>query len=66
MNSFERKVIHDTVREEGLRSRSHGEEPHRYVTVYMPASAIDDDDLDEDVDVDMDDVDVELDEEYTE
>ena len=66
MNSFERKVIHDTVREEGLRSRSHGEEPHRYVTVYMPASAIEDYDLDEDVDVDMDDVDVELDEEYTE
>ena len=66
MNSFERKVIHDTVREEGLRSRSHGEEPHRYVTVYMPASAIEDDDLDEVVDVDMDDVDVGLDEEYTE
>lgn len=39
MNSFERKVIHDTVRDEGLRSRSHGEEPHRYVTVYLPASA---------------------------
>lgn len=35
MNSFERKVIHDVVREEGLKSRSHGEEPHRYVTVYM-------------------------------
>ena len=34
MNSFERKVVHDVVREEGLRSRSHGEEPHRYVTVY--------------------------------
>ncbi|MFT9008376.1 MAG: R3H domain-containing nucleic acid-binding protein [Bifidobacterium sp.] len=34
MNSFERKVIHDIVREEGLKSRSHGEEPHRYVTVY--------------------------------
>ena len=33
MNSFERKVIHDVVREEGLKSRSHGEEPHRYVTV---------------------------------
>ena len=29
MNSFERKVIHDTVRDEGLRSRSHGEEPHQ-------------------------------------
>ena len=39
MNSFERKVIHDTVRDAGLRSRSHGEEPHRYVTVYLPASA---------------------------
>ncbi|WP_404978500.1 protein jag [Bifidobacterium aquikefiricola] len=35
MNSFERKVIHDIVREEGLKSRSHGEEPHRYVSVYM-------------------------------
>ena len=37
MNSFERKVIHDVVREEGLKSRSHGEEPHRYVTVYIKA-----------------------------
>ena len=37
MNSFARKVIHDVVREEGLKSRSHGEEPHRYVTVYMKA-----------------------------
>ena len=37
MNSFERKVIHDVVREEGLKSRSHGEEPHRYVTVSMKA-----------------------------
>lgn len=37
MNSFERKVIHDVVREEGFKSRSHGEEPHRYVTVYMKA-----------------------------
>ena len=35
MNSFERKVVHDVVRDEGLKSRSHGEEPHRYVTVYM-------------------------------
>lgn len=40
MNSFERKIVHDIVREEGLRSRSHGEEPHRYVTVYMKASAV--------------------------
>ncbi|MBT1172608.1 hypothetical protein JS528_04400 [Bifidobacterium sp. MA2] len=39
MNSFERKVIHDVVREEGLRSRSHGEEPRRYVTVYLRANA---------------------------
>ena len=34
-NSFERKVVHDVVRDEGLKSRSHGEEPHRYVTVYL-------------------------------
>lgn len=37
MNSFERKVVHDLIREEGLKSRSHGEEPHRYVTVYAKA-----------------------------
>ena len=42
MNSFERKIIHDVVREEGMKSRSHGEEPHRYVTVYVKASAADD------------------------
>lgn len=35
MNSFERKVVHDVVRDEGLKSRSHGEEPYRYVTVYL-------------------------------
>ena len=35
MNSFELKVVHDVVRDEGLKSRSHGEEPHRYVTVYL-------------------------------
>ena len=40
MNSFERKIIHDVVREEGMKSRSHGEEPHRYVTVYVKASAV--------------------------
>ena len=39
MNSFERKIVHDVVREEGMKSRSHGEEPHRYVTVYLQASA---------------------------
>mgnify|MGYP002385410754 FL=1 len=38
MNSFERKIVHDVVREEGMKSRSHGEEPHRYVTVYFKAS----------------------------
>ena len=43
MNSFERKVVHDTIREEGLKSRSHGEEPHRYVTVYLKANASDED-----------------------
>lgn len=36
MNSYERKIIHDAVRDEGLRSRSHGEEPHRRVTIYPP------------------------------
>ena len=44
MNSFERKVIHDVVREEGLKSRSHGEEPRRYVTIYMKSSAVESDD----------------------
>ena len=39
MNSFERKIVHDVLREEGMKSRSHGEEPHRYVTVYLKASA---------------------------
>ena len=43
MNSFERKIVHDVVREEGLKSRSHGEEPHRYVTVYRKAKAVVDD-----------------------
>ena len=46
MNSFERKVIHDVVREEGLKSRSHGEEPRRYVTIHMKSSA-DESDVDE-------------------
>lgn len=49
MNSFERKVVHDLVREEGLRSRSHGEEPHRYVSVFLKAhtanSVPDDEDI---------------------
>lgn len=49
MNSFERKVIHDVVREEGLKSRSHGEEPRRYVTVYMRAVVDEADDEFEDL-----------------
>ena len=48
MNSFERKIVHDMVREEGLKSRSHGEEPHRYVTVYLKAKS-EDEDLSDDV-----------------
>ncbi|WP_445343619.1 Jag family protein [Bifidobacterium sp. ESL0819] len=48
MNSFERKIVHDMVREEGLKSRSHGEEPHRYVTVYLKAKG-EDEDLSDDV-----------------
>lgn len=44
MNSFERKVVHDVVREEGLKSRSHGEEPNRFVTVYLRKSEDDADD----------------------
>ncbi|MSD90823.1 protein jag [Bifidobacterium asteroides] len=50
MNSFERKIVHDMVREEGLKSRSHGEEPHRYVTVYLKAKS-EDEDLPDDVEV---------------
>ena len=42
MNSFERKIVHDVVREEGMKSRSHGEEPRRYVPVYLKASAAED------------------------
>lgn len=43
MNSFERKIVHDIVREEGLKSRSHGEEPKRFVSIYLPRG---DDDVD--------------------
>lgn len=43
MNSFERKVVHDMVREEGFKSRSHGEEPNRYVTVYPKSNGESDD-----------------------
>lgn len=48
MNSFERKIIHDVVRDEGLRSRSHGEEPHRYVTVYLKRAEADGEAVEED------------------
>ena len=48
MNSFERKIIHDVVRDEGLRSRSHGEEPKRYVTVYLKHNDADGDEYEED------------------
>ncbi|WEV64026.1 R3H domain-containing nucleic acid-binding protein [Bifidobacterium sp. ESL0732] len=52
MNSFERKVVHDLVREEGLKSRSHGEEPHRYVTIYLKPRSSDEDLDDEELDDD--------------
>lgn len=58
MNSFERKVIHDIVREEGLKSRSHGEEPHRYVTVYMRKN----DEIDEIEDTESDEIHEDVDE----
>ncbi|MDD6461137.1 MAG: hypothetical protein PUF51_01470 [Bifidobacteriaceae bacterium] len=48
MNSFERKIVHDIVREEGLRSRSHGAEPQRYVTIYLKSQSSEDDEDDED------------------
>ncbi|WEV59007.1 hypothetical protein OZX67_09545 [Bifidobacterium sp. ESL0728] len=53
MNSFERKVVHDLVREEGLKSRSHGEEPHRYVTIYLKPRSTEDE-LDDDEDIEDD------------
>lgn len=48
MNSFERKIVHDLVREEGLKSKSHGEEPRRSVTIYLPAAQKDQYEDDED------------------
>lgn len=56
MNSYERKIVHDVARDEGMRSRSHGEEPHRHVTIYLSKAdrdALEDEDSDdetEDVD----------------
>jgi spoIIIJ-associated protein len=34
MTPFERKIVHDAVAAEGLRSESEGEEPDRYVVVH--------------------------------
>ncbi|WP_018142874.1 Jag family protein [Alloscardovia criceti] len=48
MNSYERKIVHDIVREEGLRSRSHGVDPKRYVTVYQKrVSDVDEESMDD-------------------
>lgn len=44
MNAYERKIIHDTVREEGFKSRSHGIDPKRYVTVFAKQAMSDADD----------------------
>lgn len=55
MNSFERKIVHDIVREEGLRSRSHGAEPQRYVTIYLRSQSSDDDAEDDGEDGNYDD-----------
>ena len=60
MNSFERKIVHDMVREEGLKSRSHGEEPHRYVTIYLKAKS-EGEDLPDDVEDEPDGYDAPLD-----
>lgn len=35
MSPFERKAVHDVVAAAGLRSESEGEEPNRYVVVYL-------------------------------
>ncbi|BDR53886.1 hypothetical protein KIM372_17930 [Bombiscardovia nodaiensis] len=56
MNSFERKIVHDLVREEGLKSRSHGEEPHRYVTIYAKVTGAADAGDEADADADAEDV----------
>ena len=33
MNAFERKIVHDIISEAGLKSVSHGVDPHRYIEV---------------------------------
>ena len=37
MNPFERKVVHDVAKREGLRSESDGDGKNRHVVIY-PAS----------------------------
>lgn len=54
MNSFERKIVHDIVREQGLRSRSYGVDPDRYIRVYIPRVVDEDDETDEDQDLAQD------------
>lgn len=39
MNAFSRKVVHDAVAAEGLRSESEGEGAARHVVVFLPESA---------------------------
>lgn len=41
MNPFERKVVHDVVKAEGLVSESEGAEPHRRVVIHPGTSAAD-------------------------
>lgn len=36
MDARKRKRVHKLVHKAGLRSSSHGEEPHRYVTISLP------------------------------
>ncbi|MFD0704533.1 protein jag [Alloscardovia venturai] len=50
MNSYERKIVHDVIRDEGLKSRSHGIDPKRYVTVYQKQVISEDDIESEDFD----------------
>ncbi|MCS6711851.1 single-stranded DNA-binding protein [Brachybacterium sp. EF45031] len=37
MNPFERKVVHDVAKREGLRSESHGDGKNRHVVIYPGA-----------------------------
>ena len=39
MNSYERKIVHDIVREQGFESQSKGEEPNRFVTISAQTDA---------------------------